>query len=174
MSKIFDKLEENISKNKDEEKRKEDKRNKLWNKYYAEEKKIQKELKINEDLSNLEKFVKKHIKNTDRTVRCSKNSLEVESTVSLPDGYSTTSVKIEFRNGKELSYYAKDHQIENYKHSKDIYIVHVKLLGDPDIDYVVTENIREDKIFKINEKDSAYEYFNHLFQKNILYLDVKI
>ena len=29
MSKIFDKLEENISKNKDEEKRKEDKRNKL-------------------------------------------------------------------------------------------------------------------------------------------------
>ena len=46
MSKIFDKLEENISKNKDEEKRKEEKRNKLWNKYYAEEEKIQKELKI--------------------------------------------------------------------------------------------------------------------------------
>ena len=115
-------------------------------------------------------MVKKHIKNTDRTVRCSKNSLEVKNTVSLPDGYSTTSVKIEFKNSKELSYYAKDHQIENYKHSKDIYIVHVKLLGDPDIDYVVTENIREDKIFKINEKDNAYEYFNHLFQKNILYL----
>ena len=98
MSKIFDKLEENISKNKDEEKRKEEKRNKLWNKYYAEEEKIQKELKIDKDLSNLEKFVKKHIKNTDRTVRCSKNSLEVENTVSLPDGYSTTSVKIEFKN----------------------------------------------------------------------------
>ena len=174
MSNIFDKLEENISNKKNKKKQSEEKRNKLWNKYYDKEKKIQKELKIEEDLLNLEKFVKKHIKDTDRKLSRSSNYLEVENTVSLPDGYSTTAVKIEFKNSKELSYYAKDHQIENYKHSKDIYIIHVKLLGDPEIDYVVTENIREDKIFKIIDREKAYEYFNDLFQKKILYLDVEI
>ena len=174
MSKIFDKLEKNISDKKNSIKKKEEKSNKLWNKYYSEEKKIQKELKIDKDLNDLEKFVKKHI--TDQRVRKSINDhdnyLEVENTVPLPDGFSTTTVKIQFKNSKKLSYSAKDHHLENFKHSKDLYIIHVKLLGDPDIEYVIKENIREDKIFKINDREKAYEYFNHLFQKNILYLDL--
>ncbi len=59
MNKIFDKLEKNISDKKNSIKNKEEKSNKLWNKYYSEEKKIQKELKIDKDLNDLEKFVKK-------------------------------------------------------------------------------------------------------------------
>ena len=174
MSKIFDQLEKNISDKKNSKREKEEKLKKLWKKYYTEEGKIQKELKINNDIINLEKFVKKHITDQKviKVINDHNNYLKVENTISLPDGYSTTTVSIEFKNSKKPLYSIKDHDLENYKHSKESYVVHVKLLGDPDIDYVITENVMENKIFKIDDREKAYEYFSNLFQKHILYLDV--
>ncbi|WP_440697516.1 hypothetical protein [Candidatus Pelagibacter sp. HIMB1709] len=172
MNDIFDKLEKNISENKNKSNSKKEKTAKLWSKYYAEEKKIQKELGIEKDLIKLEKFLNKHIDNDNIKVRRSiNNHLTVEYSISLPDGYSTTGVKMEYNNSKELDYHASDPDLEKYKHSKDSYVIHVKLLGDPDIDYVYTENVREEKIFKMKDKEKAYEYFNDLFQVRILHLD---
>ena len=172
MNDIFDKLEKNISENKKKEKDKEERTHNLWNKYSSEQEKIQKELIIEKDLINLEKFVKKHIKDTDISVRRSKTYVKITNTISLPDGYSENSVKLLYRNSKELDYSAKDHQIRDYKHTKDSYVIDVKLLGEPDIDYVVTENVREEKTFNLKDKEKAYEYFNQLFQKNILYIGI--
>ena len=172
MDDIFDKLEKNISENKDKANKKKEKTSKLWRQYHVDRNKITKELGVEKDLIKLEKFIKKHIDNDDITVSRSINDhLTVEKSISLPDGYSSTSVKIEYINTKELDYGVEDTKIENYKHSKDSFIIRVKLLGDPDIDYVVTENVREKKIFKIEDKEKAYEYFNNLFQKKILHLD---
>lgn len=172
MSDIFDKLEKNISENKNKAKEKKDQTDKLWIKYASEQKKIRKELNIEKDLVDLEKFVKKHIKGSNQRVTRSKTYVTITNTISLPDGFSENSVKLLYRNNNELHYSAKDKQLENYKHTKDSYVIDVKLLGDPDIDYVVTETVREEKTFKLKDKEKAYEYFNQLFQKNILYIGI--
>ena len=83
MSKIFDQLEKNISDKKNSKREKEEKLKKLWKKYYTEEGKIQKELKINNDIINLEKFVKKHITDQKviKVINDHNNYLKVENTI---------------------------------------------------------------------------------------------
>ena len=61
---------------------------------------------------------------------------------------------------------------KNYKFLESNFNIKICELGDwrDDTTFSASRIVESEKIFKIQEKDKAYRFFNDLFNKKILYL----
>ena len=172
MSDIFDELDNDLSENKKKKSSDEVAKDKLNKEFDQLEDQVCKN-HFRKDFEKFVKLIEKHKdKNSDISTYDKLNYLEVTRSQLVLDEYTSEQVLMETVLLKEpdIIFSILDlNEMKKYKLKESDFGLRVSLKGDemhhPEYDY---RDTLESKIFKIEQKEQAYKYFNELLKKNIL------
>lgn len=172
MSDIFDELDNDLSDNKKKQTSDEAAKDKLNKEFDQLEEKVCNK-NFRKDFKKFVKLIEKHKdKSSDITTYDRLNYLEVTRSESILDDYISDQVLMETVYYKEpdIIFSVLDlNEMKKYKLKESDFGLRVSLKGDemhnPEYDY---RDTLESKLFKTEQKEQAYKYFNELLKKNII------
>jgi hypothetical protein len=172
MSDIFDELDNDLSENKKKKSSDEVAKDKLNKEFDQLEDQVCKN-HFRKDFEKFVKLIEKHKdKNSDISTYDKLNYLEVTRSQLVLDEYTSEQVLMETVLLKEpdIIFSILDlNEMKKYKPEESDFGLRVSLKGDemhnPEYDY---RDTLESKIFKIEDKEKGYKYFNDLLKKSIL------
>tara|TARA_B100000579_G_C22217406_1_gene570083 strand:+ start:31 stop:552 length:522 start_codon:yes stop_codon:yes gene_type:complete len=172
MSDIFDELDNDLSENKKKKSSDEVAKDKLNKEFDQLEDQVCKN-HFRKDFEKFVKLIEKHKdKNSDISTYDKLNYLEVTRSQLVLDEYTSEQVLMETVLLKEpdIIFSILDlNEMKKYKLKESDFGLRVSLKGDemhhPEYDY---RDTLESKIFKIEDKEKGYKYFNDLLKKSIL------
>ena len=172
MSDIFDELDNDLSENKKKKSSDEVAKDKLNKEFDQLEDQVCNK-HFRKDFKKFVKLIEKHKdKSSDISTFDRLNYLEVTRSQFVLDQYDSMQVLMETVYIKEpdIIFSILDlSEMRKYKLKEDDFGLRVSLKGDemhhPEYDY---RDTLESKIFKIEQKEQAYKYFNELLKKSIL------
>ena len=172
MSDIFDELDNDLSENKKKKSSDEVAKDKLNKEFDQFEDQVCKN-HFRKDFEKFVKLIEKHKdKNSDISTYDKLNYLEVTRSQLVLDEYTSEQVLMETVLLKEpdIIFSILDlNEMKKYKLKESDFGLRVSLKGDemhhPEYDY---RDTLESKIFKIEDKEKGYKYFNDLLKKSIL------
>ena len=172
---LIKKLDKDISKKKKEKDNKETLINELRDKIYKFEKEVYTKY-LSKDFIELEKIYRKHTsKEEGISVDFRSNIYEIRIDKEYTfNEYSLEGIEIKLFHNKRVPFYIDDEikLLKNYKFVESNFNIKICELGDwsDNSTFSASRIIKSEKEFKIQEKEKAYEFFNELFKKKILYL----
>ena len=172
---LIKKLDKDISKKKKEKENKETLIKELRDKIYSFEKEVYTK-HLSKDFIELEKVYKKPSSKEDGiSVNFLSNIYEIRIDKECTfNEYSLEGIEIKLFHNKQFPFYIDDEikLLKNYKFLESNFNIKICELGDwrDDTTFSASRIVESEKIFKIQEKDKAYRFFNDLFNKKILYL----
>jgi hypothetical protein len=174
MSDIIDDLDKDLSSSKLESSNKELEKEKICKNFKKLEELVY-EKYFKKDFDKLEIVVKKHLSHQESKISIYNRfgKFEVERGDFILDDYETALVDIDVDYILEENYIPEAQSLDELKKKKfqeNDFGLRISYKGDNDYSDPIApmRPILEQKSYKLNEKDSAFKYFNELLKKHIL------